>query len=555
MTNNSLRDVIIVMGQSGLKVDDCIRRIIGNESGLSHFSFKPHLEFALEEEGKSRAKSLHQEKREIEPPRFSLVDYLSSPPRTMQGIWRSAFSHLSDELQRTHPVPKEGQKIIVSLHGCHYNQTTREYLFPTDLEMLSSLKARTKAVVTLIDDCFDIYVRLAQEGQMYHKYIHKEGVTQLDAAAKAMASLNEIVSWREHEIAFSRLIANWFRAEFYVLAVKHPIEIGRRLFKMDSSQLQIRYMAHPISTVRKADGEDELKYKADLILAYEQEVENNPRLVLFLPDTIDEFRFRPDADSMPSLVQRWPLPGDKYSRIAPPFEDNIDSKALYPLGEPELHALETKERSSIISRAKAKAEAFQERIRQQVGSRDHCLVEQSRDGLLVHRPRLFGNAITQGVHKEIIYNEKLRSIHEGERKLDVREKRRDFAEFMVKKFLSTAGERFTLVGLKDKHVFLEPFIKEELAGCHSYGDGSNHDSWLAGFIGRATAYFDKGTKNLGWPEKTPSALDGGELATTDDFFSHLKEEIVDSYREDIADTKAFFRCLVRDRGGSRTWIG
>ncbi|KKN56460.1 hypothetical protein LCGC14_0572330, partial [marine sediment metagenome] len=77
-----------------------------------------------------------------------------------------------DTLQDNRDIEKDITKIpienniFLSMHASYYHQGTCELISIINFESLLKLKSRIKCTIVLIDDIYDIYKRLVDQGQM-----------------------------------------------------------------------------------------------------------------------------------------------------------------------------------------------------------------------------------------------------------------------------------------------------------------------------------------------------------------------------------------------------
>ncbi len=541
------KNVILITGQSGIKVDKCVEHIVEGLDGFTHIRFKKHLDSVLS--------NLHP------IPKEAFKMFLCMPPMEMHKWWQAAFKEMMSELSS-----HVDTTCIITFHGCHYNQRKREFLYPTGLDELQLLSGRVLRVVTLIDDCFDIYARLCEPDEMYHRLlIEDEGKSKdhtllLNVARASQQNLTDVLMWRALEIAFSRLVAYWLKGEFYVLAVKHPLKTGQRLFSLPSDHMKVKYVSHPITKVRTAPSESAeraRKYIAELNIFIEEEVNKNDDLVLFIPDTIDELRFTTGAGGFPDLDDHWDLPFSKQERICPAsIAPNPDFHPLYPLGRPGKKAL---------SEMKARVDSLKDKIDQQIDSRDHTLVEQASQGLVVYRPRFLGYDVSDGVSEEIMYNKDLRDQGESTRLLSVYEHSEDYAEFAIRKLdftvrrvlgISTDSNTEGKVSkkIKEARAILSRFINDEMLYCTNRIHQQNEQD-LLDLISRAKAQLGELKSRLVLRRKSrKSALDGDYYQMEAVDWDKRWEEIHDTFLREMQTRFVFYKCLEEEKGDIQKWL-
>jgi hypothetical protein len=151
----------------------------------------------------------------------------------------------------------------------------------------------------------------------------------------------------------------------------------------------------------------------------------NDSVVMFLPDTIDEYRMtKKDGLYEPTLDSRWPLRFQENQYILPPpgssagpsLEGEILNTIDSPLN-PGGYEPEGDERRE----CSGKIEMLLNEIKRQIRSRDHLLIRQSEQGIASFRPLLWGN-ISEGMTKEIQYNDNRKEFESGRENVVVNKK-------------------------------------------------------------------------------------------------------------------------------------
>jgi len=377
---DNLRDVILFTGQSGLKIEKCLERLedyLGQDTPI----------LKIEQEIENVSKKAF--KREI----------LSLPPRILEDLWTKAF----EKTRKEKLEPKEGTYFFLTFHASYYHQGKTEFTSPVDLGRLASLSGRTKMVIALIDDCYDIYRRLIDDDEMY------EYVMELDpfeAVLESIMNLFTILSWREIEIAFSRKMASFLGAPFYVVGAKHPLSVFSRLIRQSPEELRIMYLSHPISDVRKG-GYPRLPYFYTELNQFVRRVLKEDDSVLFIPDAIDEKRILRDEMSgeyFPQLLNGWPIPFPSDDCLFVTHPHHI--MKINPLNPRDFgfHSANRKLRAAISYLLRV----LDDKITKQINSRDRTMVEQSRNGIVVYRPYWNGISPSSGVQEELKYNRELK---------------------------------------------------------------------------------------------------------------------------------------------------
>ncbi|MGA3086844.1 MAG: hypothetical protein ABSE95_18995, partial [Thermodesulfobacteriota bacterium] len=143
-----MKNVILVTGQSGVKVKKCLEKLEGKVISL---------EDTIEEQHKKQ--------------RFT--EFLSLPQSYQYEYWKSAFNEIVKERINT-----DSQNTFLTFHAVYFHQQKSELFPPVDFKSLSALenkelRKKLKMIVILIDDIYDVYRRLIEEGQMFEDIIDK----------------------------------------------------------------------------------------------------------------------------------------------------------------------------------------------------------------------------------------------------------------------------------------------------------------------------------------------------------------------------------------------
>lgn len=381
------RDIILFTGQSGMKIRKCLEKLKGIKGNVL-----PTL-------------CIEHEMEKISGKEF--LDILTLPRRILEQLWEEAFKKIGGRLPKS---AKDGTYTFLTFHASYYHQRKTQLLSPINLKRLQDYKGRVKMIIVFVDDCYDIYKRLTAEGEMYD-YI--ERLTPLEALSQSILNLISILAWREIEIAFSQKISQVLEIPLYIIAMKHPTFMVSRLIAKPPEELKILYLCHPIGSIRR----EQYIRLPSVIMELNEFTKNilkqRPNSVLFIPDTIDEKRIEQDTISgryYPELSGGWSLPFPEEDWLFIPLPSN--TKGINPLNPRnfDYHTSHEDVKAAISSSIGILAE----RIQDQINSRDHSLVEQSKDGVVVYRP-YWGGYTSGGVKEEIKYNNDLRMRY-GEKK-------------------------------------------------------------------------------------------------------------------------------------------
>lgn len=376
------KDIVLVTGQSGINIKNCLKKIINDIPDLGVFSIDHEIEKILGQD---------------------FIDILGYPPKVLQEYWDIAFKRIDNDISNS-----KNENTIVSFHASYYHQQKRQFISAVNFKKIYQWKQsrRIKSIIVLIDDCYDIYMRLTSNGKMFN-YINV--LKPKEAIFHSVSNLILILMWREIELAFSQKIAQLLDIPIFVFAVKHSISLFNRLIEKRIEDLNILYLSHPISSVRVAkeslnqDFNDELNEFIKMVL------KNNPNLILFIPDTIDEKRIIVEHEDskrifIPKLNSRWRLPFKSDQMLFDPLPSDDSDDKEKPLNP---HKYKNQDDKDSISQTLS---ILNEKIGDQVNSRDISLIEQSKNGIIIYRPCWEG-FVASGVSIEVEYNCLLRKLN------------------------------------------------------------------------------------------------------------------------------------------------
>ena len=369
------------------------------------------------------------------------------PQEKIRELWADAFLLAVQEATQLQNDQTPDIAIVVTSLS-FYRKQTYEFYCPDDPKRLAQLQdegrvPRVGAILTLIDDIYDVYYRLSRSGhvfciqQLVESELGSSEGTEAVRYKKAMELviqyLIRVLEWRESEIQASAALAASLGCRCATLAVKHPIETGVRILLGDCSRAFGLgysfpvYLSHPISVPRRENAKtgrwpgfvaefDE--FVRDVRACVDRDVHVTP----IMPTAIDEYRFLKDGDRLlPRLAPRWPLPRDDgggreglmYSAadghasyeeyeanclqtiFDPPLDlegsrvslPNADQRTVgFLMGDPEVSGM---------------LRTLESVIRLQMANRDHLLVRQC-PGFLLYRPTFEDPPrFTGGVRAEI----------------------------------------------------------------------------------------------------------------------------------------------------------
>jgi len=317
------------------------------------------------------------------------------PKCLLLRLWKDAI----DNSLRALPIRRT---LFLSLHPILYSSDSREYFSPVDLDYLKrKLNERGRkvgAVISLIDDIYDIYRRLRAPNELLSDV---EYTGEDSAILQSIVEIMMLLDWRAQEIMRAEQIAQSLGVRHYVLATKHPLSVAYDLIFTAKTPV---YISHPISAVRALERRGkkaEAKRIKSEINSLIRRLVKSSKLTPIFPTTIDEFRISQDGDRyIPALTERWPF--DSPRRL---LYCNPPKEPRNPLDPDRWFKAAKKNKPEKLPMLHELLKTLRDRIGMQVGARDKKLVEQS-DGLVVFRP-YFGGTLSEGVQKEIAHRNTL----------------------------------------------------------------------------------------------------------------------------------------------------
>jgi hypothetical protein len=315
---------------------------------------------------------------------LALPHLFELPEPVLRDLWRESLRGLAQS-GRVEKALRGGHFVLL-IHTCYYHLAASAFMSVVDLGALEADLGQIDCVIGLIDDIYDVYVRLTREGHLY-----SGGRGDI-----VRATLN-LLRWRDSDVYHTKQLAATVGAPFYLVAMKHP---ETTLSSVIERKRPAVYLSHAISAARKAGLDDPASRELQKLLAGLSAGlrERFPGMPLIEPTTIDEYRF--DADAIgrelqsAALSARWELPlGSDRSRAA-----------LLADGDP-LSVEERRRASNPFVEAgvedPARLAEVKDEVERQIKWRDRELVLQC-PGLLVVRP--FFGALGQrsrGVYQEM----------------------------------------------------------------------------------------------------------------------------------------------------------
>lgn len=390
------KNTILVTGQSGIFIKKHIRKLIGQ---------------LIEDECPVKNDPIIVEDAMKKKEGKEFVKILAYPPRVQEELWKNTFN--KEVIPQISSKDNEGKFLFLTFHASYYHQKKTEFLCPVDFDELGKIVDKVKLLIVLVDDCYDIYLRLLEEKQMF-AYVNE--LDELKALYESITNLINILTWREIEIAFSRKIHQYLKIPMYIIATKHPAFMVARLVIQPRENLKIYYLSHPISSIRRHPfGKDSEGAFCEELNEFIKEILYQENTCLFIPDTIDEKRIEKDKNGnfIPELLNSWHLPYFREQLFTNPSLNHINP--LNPRNY-DYQRAPYEVQSAISSLLDLLGKKI---ISSQINSRDRSLVEQSKNGVVVYRP-FWGIEKPGGVEEEIKYNQLLRnSYNETERTTSV----------------------------------------------------------------------------------------------------------------------------------------
>jgi len=380
LTENN-QNLIIFTGQSGIKAEECLNRL--NQPKIKDL------------------KTFYLEKQIVKDYHGNIKQFLTEDILFQSDQWHESFNNTYNEIKNISP----SNKIFLSFHASYYHQDTCELFSVLNFKSLLKLKDRVKCIIVFIDDIYDIYKRLLAQGEMFDDIMYYNDAYK--TIYKSILNLISILEWRQLEINVTRLLANMFGVEFYIVAIKHPVFLIRRLIDNKHEDLGIFYLAHPISTIRRSSVSIIPNFAAEINNFAKKIIEKFDNFVLFLPGTIDELKIKYiQKDNhevfIPKFFPRLDAPYPEDKQIGPPLIKRLEEIDIFDPPKCNISTINPDDEKRISSLL----HQLSDLIRLQVTSRDLNLINQSKNGVIAYRP-YFPDKLSGGVRAEMKYNSKL----------------------------------------------------------------------------------------------------------------------------------------------------
>jgi hypothetical protein len=332
----------------------------------------------------------------LESDELPTMETVARQPRTeLHERWRRVVSEQIKTLNR------RGQKpVVLGMHLSWYNSDSNEFFFPAESETLR--RGKFEKVIVLIDDIYDMFVRLQGPGDLYSEQVLAKTAKQLKklgyrgkltAPEKRLQNLqlrleatehalDHLLGWRRAEMIEAENLALSLGAELTLLATKHSADALRCL--VDKTDVPRTYLSHRITEVRGMNkSSSKLPENLGIWAPVTQEVNElhstfaQSGQLLINPTAIDELRFGGASgrtEYSPYLAARWPVIQPAGALLWSPVEDPEHTSILVPEGFPPSDPI-----------ASSVARGLASRIFFEIAFRDHYIVEHTPN-LLVYRP-------------------------------------------------------------------------------------------------------------------------------------------------------------------------
>lgn len=388
-----------------------------------------------------------------------------SKPRDHSGSWPSMY-HVTWNLSRSritklwqdavrdslHKLGDDNGIKLLTGHLVYYGGRRDEFYSVVTAEPFSSPEVvKPSSVLLLIDDVYDMYLRLTEEKQLYahadrvqnhlDRMRREEGIPTGKGLSKSLASylcaewelsvMTHLLAWRHLEIVTAENFALQAGARFLVFGVKQPAVSAATWLTQPSSASV--YFSHPVSRPRRLW---RTKKRWHPVVRQFNEVVRElakKELVCIMPTAIDEYRIsrprRTRRDYLarsPSLDGRWPIsfPGVPLLYCEPRRAIDMNHSDVLASKEwnPARRRLEKRSSPSMSNTDRTNMgillRALERQIQFQISSRDHLLVSHT-DALLVFRPFFLEGTWSSGVQAEINHWELLAKSDSGKKAIFV----------------------------------------------------------------------------------------------------------------------------------------
>lgn len=419
--------VTVLVGAPGTLLSSAAARLANDD--VSVFDVEAHLISVLTPDDRAEAES-----RKIGDQPLDMAAVTRAFPRhKVLELWRESLRSQAPLIRAA-----EGHAVITA-HLTIYRGDRGEF-YSTQGAVADELRKsgiEVDEVVQLIDDIYDMYVRLSGETGLsistvrnrWTQFVTKstpknlragffaDGREQLHLEAEAkVQALELLLGWRHQESVAAEALAGYLDARFTVLGIKHALSSLSSLIAPATSPVKTIYVSHPISAYRRlvnarvAEGAatDEELWDEGVTECNELPllIEADQTLVAVMPTAIDELRLQPlssDAERLtersPYLGPRWPLMDGGVGLVSTQADGSpldyaaVQHRALL-LDEPS--PIAGQQFTGEITRV------LESLVFNEIPYRDHLIVANSH-ALLVHRPLADNGRLSSGVEHEVLH--------------------------------------------------------------------------------------------------------------------------------------------------------
>ena len=212
---------VLFFGQTGLNKSPCVRRLgvhcltaSGLPPDLDNIKAREYLRVFHLEDSIARA-----------------ADYIAYLDRfyqkAQQSIWSSAWDSVMSEIKASNP-----DNVFITLHATYF----RKDRFFSVINTSQIREFSPDMIITLIDDAYECWDRIV--------------VRESERPRGTKIRLRDVFLWRTVEVMAGDFLVHDMGIQHYVVAIKHPLEMFRRLL-LDTSRKRI-YASFPISSTRES---------------------------------------------------------------------------------------------------------------------------------------------------------------------------------------------------------------------------------------------------------------------------------------------------------------
>lgn len=268
--------------------------------------------------------------------------------------WNASWDSVITEITKS-----PAENIFMTLHATYFRRN--RFFSLTDIKRIQDFSPGV--IITLIDDSYECWHRIQQ----------REAARPRGTRLR----LRDVFLWRTVEVMVGDFLGHGTGAPHYVVAVKHPSEMMRRLI-FDSSRKRV-YASFPISSTR---GDlDSIQSVNDFRLSLHE------RFTVFDPLTIDEKLLASAYENQNTDSADIEL--DITARWSTSFSGEFESMSL-PYDEKYPFVIPAEQVEEVI-----------EDIDRQIEARDYRLIDQV-NAVAAFRPK-FRDRLSRGVSAELQY--------------------------------------------------------------------------------------------------------------------------------------------------------